>query len=73
MDRNIAKMRKEGSHITSDNSGYDLTYNDLCTIYEMDDLFDIIRTAYLVGLASGCRYGTRKERKKHLQNAAKAN
>ena len=73
MLRNIAKMRKEGSRITTDNSGYDLTHDDIRTIYKMDDLFDIIYTAYLVGVASGCRYGTRKERKKHLQNAAKTN
>lgn len=73
MLRNIAKMREEGEKITNDNHRYDLFVEEIDEIYKSGDIFDIIFTAYLVGVASGCRYGTRKERKKHLQNAAKAN
>lgn len=73
MLHNIAKMREEGEKIINDNIRYDLMSGEMNEIYKIGDLFDVINTAYLVGLASGCRYGTRKERKKHLQNAAKTN
>lgn len=73
MLRNIAKMREEGKKITNDNRRYDLFVEEIDDIYKSGDIYDIIFTAYLVGLASGCRYGTRKEHRKYLQNAAKTN
>jgi len=74
MLRNIAKMKNEGAQIIAENDRYSLSISELAEIKDIyhlsakhiDGVFDVITTAYLVGLASGCRYGTKKERKKYL-------
>lgn len=73
MNRNITKMRAEGKKIIADNERYDLGISEVKEIKRLYDeavshsegIFEIISTAYLVGLASGCRYGTRKEQRKN--------
>lgn len=77
MLRNIEKMKNEGEKILFDNVRYDLLMEEAAAIRDIyykfnehtDGLDEVIATAYAVGVASGCRYGTKKERKKHLQNA----
>lgn len=78
MPRNIDKMKKEGERIIEADFRYALYMSELQELFAIyrnaetppTGIYRAITAAYLVGLASGCRYGTKKERKKQLQSTA---
>lgn len=78
MFRNIAKMQKEGRRIIKADYRYDLYMPDIKSLWDIYEhaetpptgIYRAIIAAYHVGLASGCRYVTRKEQRKQAQSTA---